>query len=1828
MPARSSHQWLKKDLCRAILVGAFFIFFGLQVNMAHAASWYNPSWQLRQQITIDHTKVGGGTEDETNFPVLISLSGLSYINANGSDIRFTSADGVTLLPREIESYSGGNLVAWVNAPTVSHTTSTIIYMYYDNAAATEPAASDTYGSQAVWSIANGYTGVWHLNEGTGSTAYDSTVGGNTGSWSGTPSGTGGTYYSSGYNQPNSGYFAQPPPPNFITISSSPSFSPANLTASAWVKTTSTNEERVIFANLNPPSFNSGFWMGEEHSDFFVCLGASGGQVCKSAPANYFDGNWHLLTFTYNNTTGVWTWYMDGSPVRTLTQMVTIAQSPANLEIGVGTWSGNDRWDGSLEDLRISSTAHSVGWVATEYQNQNSPPSFYAVSSPMAQNTSTFVPTVVSVTPVVGNTLGGTSVTITGTGFTGTTAVDFGSTSAESFTVASDTTIIAITPTGTTGTTVDVTVTNALGTSVTRSSDRLTFYATPVITGLSSISGSTLGGTSVTITGTGFTGTTAVNFGSTPAESFTLVSDTSIIAIAPAGTAGTVDVMVTNPVSTHVTRLADRFTYYVTSEFTASDSELIGLDAISPMGFSTLPYFKADGTVYHEDSSYDRTGNNQDLNNFLYTDPNNDYNVLLDTKGPGEIDRIWFTGSTGSVPSSGQVQIYFDGSLTPAVNTTLGNLLNGVNPPFMQPLVGYSNASDTDDGIGHSGYFIDLPMEFAKSVKVEDNFGGYYNIDYRTFATSAGVTTFDPNPHHANYQDPTVAATQWNNTTVDPKSTTGNIGLSGSANINAGASSTIANITGVGSINSVKFQVASSSDNDATLNNTWIEMYFDGQSSPSVNVPFSMFFADSQYGTTHALPVGKDASGTYYCYFPMPYDQSAKIVLVNQNGSVVNLSYQVQYNTTPYLGLGNSAGYFSAYYNNNTITPFVNGQDYELLNLTNTKGQYVGMTYSAPRCISCEGNAEIYVDGSLTPQIQGTGTEDWFEGAYYWDDGPFTQANHGVTFFPVSNFFEAYRFDLNNPISFNNSIKLGIQHGGTDTTDFGVSSVAFYYALPSSNTLTLTDTLTVGNSTSQTNHSYAVTGKTSTPTHSYYYEGESYGSYGPLIADTGDTMTGHTQFTMAIDPANKGVKLRRRMDYSVLNQKAEVWVNGSDVGSWYDAGQNTTLSWRDSDFEIPASLTQGQSSLNINIVYDSTGGTSWTEYDYWAYSYLDINNATPTTTASPSGGSSNFSRTVALSCSDGSNAGCYQTYYTTDGSTPTTASAVYSSPINVSDNTTLHYFSLNLLGNAEPMDTTTYSISPPSISASPVTVTVVNNTLTVATTFAQTMNTSITPSTTFNKDASYFTSPVIAWSNGSTTYTVTYAVAPNVTDSGITATVSGAQDPSANVASSTSSATFIIDTLAPTGNPVATAVVNVANNTLTVLTTFSKGMNTGITPSITFNPNIVSNLTTESASWTSSSTYSASYTATSSVNVSSVATVSGAQDLHGNVAPPTSSATFIVDTLAPTGNPVATAVVNVANNTLTVLTTFSKGMNTGITPSITFNPNISSNLTAGSASWTSSSTYSASYTATSSVNVSSVATVSGAQDLHGNVASSTSSATFIVDTLAPTITIRGTSPATVTVGSLYADAGATALDNVDGDLTSSIIVTSTVNTSIIGTDTVTYTVSDSAGNAAAPVTRTVDVVAASASTALIATNGVGSGFTSNPTPNPPIGTTTSTTAGMSISQMQTLLASLESQLQTLEAQAGSKGTVVATTPSYVFSRDLQFGMTGPDVKQLQLYLIAKNAGPAARKLKAHGTTENFATLTFNALIEFQKSVGIKPASGYFGPITRGWVKAGK
>ena len=87
---------------------------------------------------------------------------------------------------------------------------------------------------------------------------------------------------------------------------------------------------------------------------------------------------------------------------------------------------------------------------------------------------------------------------------------------------------------------------------------------PTVSGVSPTSGTTAGGTDVTITGTGFTGATAVDFGANAATGVTVVSPTSITAISPAGTAGVVDVTVTTPAGTSATSSADQFTYVTPS----------------------------------------------------------------------------------------------------------------------------------------------------------------------------------------------------------------------------------------------------------------------------------------------------------------------------------------------------------------------------------------------------------------------------------------------------------------------------------------------------------------------------------------------------------------------------------------------------------------------------------------------------------------------------------------------------------------------------------------------------------------------------------------------------------------------------------------------------------------------------------------------------------------------------------------------------------------------------------------------------------------------------------------------------------------------------------------------------------------------------------------------------------------------------------------------------------------------------------------------------------------------------------------------------------------
>jgi hypothetical protein len=185
------------------------------------------------------------------------------------------------------------------------------------------------------------------------------------------------------------------------------------------------------------------------------------------------------------------------------------------------------------------------------------------------------PTVGGVAPAQGPLAGGTAVAITGTGFTGASAVAFGASQAASFSVGSPTSITATAPAGSAGT-VHISVTNGVGTSSPVAADQFTYLAAPAVTGVAPTSGPAGGGTSVVITGTNFTGATAVKFGAVNATAFTVNNAGQVTATSPAaGAAGPVHVTVTTPGGTSSAGAGDQFTYVQAAPAVTSVSPATG-----------------------------------------------------------------------------------------------------------------------------------------------------------------------------------------------------------------------------------------------------------------------------------------------------------------------------------------------------------------------------------------------------------------------------------------------------------------------------------------------------------------------------------------------------------------------------------------------------------------------------------------------------------------------------------------------------------------------------------------------------------------------------------------------------------------------------------------------------------------------------------------------------------------------------------------------------------------------------------------------------------------------------------------------------------------------------------------------------------------------------------------------------------------------------------------------------------------------------------------------------------------------------------------------------
>jgi hypothetical protein len=222
------------------------------------------------------------------------------------------------------------------------------------------------------------------------------------------------------------------------------------------------------------------------------------------------------------------------------------------------------------------------------------------------------PTITGVNPTSGADSGGTTVTITGTDFSGATDVEFGTTAATDFRVDSPTQITAVAPAG--SGIRDVTVTTPSGTSAASRADLYTYIAAATVTGISPTSGPESGGTTVTITGTDLSGITDVEFGSTPAADFSADGPTQLTATAPPGT-GTVDITITTPSGTSTTSNADQYTYIAPRVVQQTGSPTVATGpptvqssgaglagSVNPQGLTTTAHFE-----YGLDSRYTRPG---------------------------------------------------------------------------------------------------------------------------------------------------------------------------------------------------------------------------------------------------------------------------------------------------------------------------------------------------------------------------------------------------------------------------------------------------------------------------------------------------------------------------------------------------------------------------------------------------------------------------------------------------------------------------------------------------------------------------------------------------------------------------------------------------------------------------------------------------------------------------------------------------------------------------------------------------------------------------------------------------------------------------------------------------------------------------------------------------------------------------------------------------------------------------------------------------------------------------------------------------------------------
>jgi hypothetical protein len=627
---------------------------------------------------------------------------------------------------------------------------------------------------------------------------------------------------------------------------------------------------------------------------------------------------------------------------------------------------------------------------------------------------------------------------------------------------------------------------------------------------------------------------------------------------------------------------------------------LGLDAYRHL--DKLSYLEL-GDRVEGVSTADAAGSNADNTNVVRVLPDGEH-VLFDQLGPGIMTFMRMQENYG-----GPWNLSLDGHFTTTVNASDLGQTNPVSDPastFPYPL-----SLNPQQSQGSSIVATSIPFQQSMQWTSQHANGNFYAL-YRKLPYGNTLHTW-------NGQEPVndvVRLLRCAGSDIAPQSISqqqGNLTLA------AHRETPVVMLNGPAQIRALEFQVSPQEMVD--FGNARLLIYWDGETHPGVNAPIKFLAGDGAgiyFPRNRQLVQGwiagmsQDQTGAMnvHLYWPMPFSSRARIAIL-ADSPLNSISWSVRYE--PFSDPPQWWGTFHATYTSVAEPP--PGQDMTFLDVRGS-GKLVGtvINFSVPDS-TLEGDPHIYLDDSETPQIAATGTEEWGLGGNYWNGGqqvslPLGGLPGSINNPPGANIDGAalYRFLIADSIPFNRHLIVRWEHGGRDESTHPYRATMLWYGTPAQTAL-LSDNVLPAVPASRLAHHYAATGEhTSQLTAAYEYL-----VHAPLTTATGTTLIGTASFTMRLDPRNAGAFLRRTFDDCVANQRANIYLDGSFAGTWYDAGASKGAGvdghrrcWRDEDFPLPASLTAGKSSVHVRIAFSpgiDPQDSEWTAFRYSMYSFV-------------------------------------------------------------------------------------------------------------------------------------------------------------------------------------------------------------------------------------------------------------------------------------------------------------------------------------------------------------------------------------------------------------------------------------------------------------------------------------------------------------------------------------------------------------------------------------------------------------------------------------------------